>query len=248
MRSSSLPPKGELNLEGRSALVTGASRGIGAEIARSLGAVRARVALLARTRNALESLAAEIGNDSFAVPCDFTNAGSVDEAIGRVRDTLGGAPDIIVSNAGLFTIKLVEETSPEDLDAIVTTNLTTPFKIVSAFLGEMKSRGSGDIITIGSIADRHIFAGNAAYSATKFGARAIHEVLRAETRGTGVRATLISPAAVDTDIWDPIQYVGTDDRPDRTSMLPVAAVASAVIYALAQPAHVNVDELRLSRT
>jgi NADP-dependent 3-hydroxy acid dehydrogenase YdfG len=76
----------------------------------------------------------------------------------------------------------------------------------------------------------------------------MHEVLRAETRGTGVRATLISPASVDTDIWEPIQYLGTTDRPDRSSMLDATAVADAVIYAVAQPADVNIDELRLSRS
>jgi NADP-dependent 3-hydroxy acid dehydrogenase YdfG len=76
----------------------------------------------------------------------------------------------------------------------------------------------------------------------------MHEVLRAETRGTGIRATLISPAAVDTDIWEPIHYLGTTDRPDRSAMLDSSAVADAVMYALSQPADVNIDELRLSRS
>lgn len=242
------PQAEALGLEGKSAIVTGASRGIGAVITRALAQAGARVALMARTREALEILASEVGNESFAVPCDFTHVSSVANAVSHVGKTLGGPPDIIVSNAGLFTIKAVEDTSPSEFAAMVATNLTAPFAIAQAFLGEMKSRGSGHIITIGSIADRHIFAGNAAYSATKFGARAVHEVLRAETRDTGVRVTLISPAAVDTDIWDPIQYFGTDIRPDRSTMLPVAAVANAVMYAIAQPAGVNIDELRLSRS
>jgi len=75
-------------------------------------------------------------------------------------------------------------------------NLVGPFLLVRSFLGEMKKKRSGHIVTIGSVADRTIYTGNAAYSAAKFGVRAIHEVLRAELRGTGVRATLISPAAV----------------------------------------------------
>jgi len=102
-------------------------------------------------------------------------------------------------------------------------------------------------VTIGSVADRHIFAGNAAYSATKYGQRAMHEVLREETRGSGVRATLVSPAAVDTDIWEPIQYHGTDARPDRSGMLSPDSVGTAVVFAISQPSQVNVDELRLSR-
>jgi NADP-dependent 3-hydroxy acid dehydrogenase YdfG len=112
----------------------------------------------------------------------------------------------------------------------------------------MRARGSGHIVTIGSIADRHIFAGNSAYSATKYGQRALHEVLREETRGTGIRTTLISPAAVDTDIWEPIQYPGADAPPDRSGMLAPDAVAAAVLFAVMQPAGVNVDELRLSRS
>ena len=232
----------------RTALVTGASRGIGAAIARELGATGIRVALLARTRDALESLADEIGSDSVAIPCDVSSRQSVLAAVEKIRSAFGGSPDIIVSNAGLFTIKAIEETSAAEFESMVATNLTAPFALMRAFLAEMKSRGTGHIITIGSVGDRHIFAGNAAYSATKFGARAMHEVLRAETRGTGIRATLISPAAVDTDIWEPIHFLGTTDRPDRSAMLDPRAVADAVMYALSQPADVNIDELRLSRS
>src|SRR4029079_5360805 len=128
------------------------------------------------------------------------------------------------------------------------TNLAAPFSFLTAFLPAMKNRGSGHVITIGSIADRHIFPGNAAYSAAKFGSRAVHEVLRAETRGTGIRATLISPSQKDTDIWDPIQYPGTSARPDRTAMLSPDSVADAVMFALTRPREVNIEELRLSRS
>lgn len=76
----------------------------------------------------------------------------------------------------------------------------------------------------------------------------MHEVLRAETRGTGVRSTLISPASVSTDIWEPIRYHGTGDRPDRSVMLDPSSVGAAVLYAVTQPRVVNIDELRLSRS
>jgi NADP-dependent 3-hydroxy acid dehydrogenase YdfG len=231
----------------RTALVTGASRGIGAETARRLAESGVRVALAARTQSALDAIAKEIGNDSFAVPADFTSRESVAAAISKVRESFNGAPDLIVSNAGLFTIKALEQTPAPEFETMVAINLTAPFAIVQAFLAEMKSRGSGHVITIGSIADRVIFAGNSAYSATKFGARAVHEVLRAETIGTGLRATLISPAGVDTEIWEGIEYYGTDIKPDRSRMLPPKAVADAVMFAITQPADVNIDELRLSR-
>lgn len=245
---TAFPPEAdEFSLEGKSALVTGASRGIGEEIATWLALAGARVALLARSAEKLDRVAQKIGNSSFSVPCDLSDIASAEQAVSTVRERLDGAPDIIVSNAGVFTITAIEATSAQEFDTIVRTNLIGPFAIVRGFLAEMKSRGSGHIVTIGSIADRHIFPGNAAYSSTKYGTRALHEVLRAETRGTGVRATLVSPASVDTDIWEPIHYYGSDDRPDRSGMLSATAVGNAVLFAIIQPPDVNIDELRLSR-
>lgn len=237
-----------MNLDGKSALVSGASRGIGADVSRSLAAVGVRVALVSRSREKLEAIAREVGNDSFVVAADLADRTGVKAAIDQVRQTLGGGPDIIVNNAGIFAIRGIEETSTGEFDSMLGLNLSAPLAIIRAFLPDMKSRGTGHIVTIGSIADRQIFAGNAEYSATKFGARAIHEVLREETRGTGVRSTLVSPAAVDTDIWEPIHYYGSDAKPDRTKMLPGSSVASAVLYALTQPDQVNIDEIRLSRS
>jgi len=117
---------------------------------------------------------------------------------------------------------------------------------VRAFLPAMRERGSGHLDTLGSVADRNIFPGNAAYSASKYGLRALHEVLRAELRGSGVRATLVSPGPVNTELWDPID---PDNRPGftpRAQMLGAAEVADAIRWVLAAPASVNVDELRLS--
>jgi NADP-dependent 3-hydroxy acid dehydrogenase YdfG len=113
----------------------------------------------------------------------------------------------------------------------------------------MKERKSGHVVTIGSIADRHIFSGNAAYSATKYGLRAIHEVLRAELRGTGVRTTLVSPAATDTDIWNDVTVTDPVANPhSKRPMLDPDDVVGAVMFALSQPDRVNVDELRLSHS
>jgi NADP-dependent 3-hydroxy acid dehydrogenase YdfG len=235
------------SLAERTALVTGASRGIGAAIAARLAESGVRVALVARTKKALDELATQLANDSFGVECDVTDQASIDKAIATIRDTLGTAPDIVVLNAGVFVIRTIEDTSIEEFNFVVDTNLKGSFAFARAYLTDMRQRGSGHIVTVGSIADRHIFAGNAAYSASKFAGRAVHEVLRAETRGSGIRATLISPAAVDTDIWAPIQYLGTTDQPDRSTMLPATSVAEAVLFAVTQPQSVNIDELRLSR-
>ena len=112
----------------------------------------------------------------------------------------------------------------------------------------MKARRAGHIVTIGSIADRVIFPGNSAYAASKFGARAMHEVLRAEVKGSGVRATLVSPAPVNTEIWDEIDPDNKPGYTPRVDMLTPDAVAAAVEFALTRPPEVNVDELRLSRS
>jgi NADP-dependent 3-hydroxy acid dehydrogenase YdfG len=204
--------------------------------------------LLARTASALEEIASRLGGDAVAVPCDVTDAGAVTAAARRIRDELGGAPDILVNNAGLFQIKPLAAICAAEFSETIQTNLIAPFLIVREFLPAMYERGRGDVVTIGSIADRNIFPGNGAYAASKYGARALHEVLRAESRGTGVRATLVSPAGVDTALWDGVSFVGTDVPPDRGGMMQPSAVADAVLFAVTRPADVNIDELRLSRS
>jgi NADP-dependent 3-hydroxy acid dehydrogenase YdfG len=239
---------GELVLGGRTALVTGASRGIGLACARGLAAAGARVAMLARSDTTLRAAARDIGSGALAVVCDLSRPDSARAAAQEVETALGGAPDIVVNNAGLFTLAPLDATSPAEFARTVDTNLVAPFTLVHAFLPAMRARRAGHIVTIGSIADRNALPENAAYAASKFGLRALHEVLRAELRGSGVRATLVSPGPVDTPLWDPID---PDRRPGftpRAMMLAPEAVADAVLYVLTRPADVNVDELRLSRS
>jgi NADP-dependent 3-hydroxy acid dehydrogenase YdfG len=234
-------------LGGKTAVITGASRGIGAGIATALSAAGARVALIARNQSTLKERAAEI-KGSVPIAADVTDPKSVEEATARIRSELG-VPDIIVNNAGIFSVAVVEDTSGEQFANMLNTNLVAPFLFVRAFLGEMKKRGSGHIITIGSIADRTIFSGNVAYSAAKFGLRAVHEVMRTELRGTGVRTSLISPAATNTEIWNDVTVTDPVNRPhSKRPMLEPDDVVRAVIFALTQPPTVNVDELRLSHS
>ena len=235
-------------LAGRTALVTGASRGIGLAVARALASAGARVALMARTADALASAAAAIGREALAVPCDVRDGARVEAALADVRAAFGGAPDILVNNAGAFPLASVVATSPDDFAATLDANLVAPFRLVRALLPDMLARERGHVVTLGSIADRQAFPENGAYAASKFGLRGLHEVLRAELRGTGVRASLVSPGPVDTPIWDPI---GPDDRPGftpRAQMLGADAVARAILFVVTAPDELNVDELRLSRT
>jgi NADP-dependent 3-hydroxy acid dehydrogenase YdfG len=236
------------SLSGRTAVVTGASRGIGAGIAAALGAEGARVVLLARNESKLKERSASI-KGSIPIACDVTKPDSVEEAAKRIVSDLKGAPDILVNNAGIFGVSTVEETSTDFFIETINTNLVGPFLLVRSFLGEMKKRKSGHIITIGSVADRTIYTGNAAYSAAKFGSRAMHEVMRAELRGTGVRTTLISPAATDTEIWNTVSITDPAGKPHATRpMLDSDDVVRAVMFALTQPERVNIDELRLSHS
>ena len=233
-------------LSGRTAVVTGASRGIGAGIAAALADAGVRAVVIARNEAKLKERAQSIRN-SIPIACDITNPWGVERAVKRIASELGGAPDILVNNAGIFGVAQVEDTEPQFFMDTINTNLVAPFLFVRSFLGDMKKRKTGHVVTIGSVADRTIYAGNAAYSAAKFGSRAIHEVLRAELRGSGVRSTLISPAATDTEIWNAVTVTDRGGKPqDKPPMLDPADVVSAVMFALTQPDRVNIDELRLS--
>jgi NADP-dependent 3-hydroxy acid dehydrogenase YdfG len=235
------------SLDGTTAVVTGASRGIGEAVARSLAAAGARVALVARRREPLERLAAELGGGAFAVSCDLRRARPVSDAIRSITATLGGPPRILVNDAGLFRVAPLDEFAAADFEAMISVNLVASFRLIRAFLPAMRAAGSGHIVTIGSVADRSAWPGNAGYAASKYGARAVHEVLRAETRGSGVRATLVSPGATDTALWDELDPASRAKFPSPAEMLRADDVARAVLFAVTQPATVNVDELRLAR-
>jgi len=229
-------------LAGRRAVITGASRGIGFAIARQFAAAGARLTLLARDGRALAPLAAEL--DAQAVACDVGNADDVARAV----STIGDVPDILVNNAGLFQPTPLDETTPDALAAALAVNLVAPFRLVRAFLPAMRARGRGDIVSIGSIADHTAFQGNAAYGASKHALRALHDVMRIELRGTGVRVTLVSPGPVDTTLWDEINPDEHEGFTPRTKMLSPDAVAAAVLFAVSQPPEVDVELLRLSRS
>lgn len=235
-------------LAGRTALVTGASRGIGAAVARALAGAGARVVLVARSATVLERLAAELPHGALALPADLARPGAAAALAASARAALGADPDIVVHAAGTFPLAPVEETGDEALDEAFALNAIAPLRLAREVLPGMRARGSGHLVTIGSVADRAVFPANAAYAATKHAARAAHETLRAETVGSGVRATLVSPAATDTPIWDPHDPDASPHLPSRGEMLRAEDVADAVCWAVTRPAHVDVEELRLGRS
>ena len=233
-------------LAGARVVVTGASSGIGLATARRLVALGAEVALVARRAELLAREAALLGTRAFAAPCDVSDEESVHALCAALGARWPDGVTALVNNAGRFPLATVRDTTPDLFRDTLDTNLVAPFLLARALLPAMLARGTGHLVSVGSIADRTTFPENGAYAASKFGARALHEVLRAELRGTGVRATLVSPGPVDTPLWDDVD---PDTRPGftpRAAMLSPEAVADAIAYVLTQPPRVNVDELRLS--
>ncbi len=237
-----------LPLEGRSALVTGASRGIGAATARAFAALGARCVLVARGQIRLRTIAREIGLNAVAVPVDLAEADGAARVADAAMGALGAAPDIVVHAAGSFPLSALEAVTDGELDLALSLNVAAPLRLTRALLPAMRSRAAGHVVTIGSVADRQVFPSNAAYAASKHAVRAIRETLRAETRGTGIRATLISPAATDTALWDQHDPDSSAQLPSRNQMLRPEDIAEAVAWACTRPLHVDVEELRLARS
>lgn len=232
-------------LAGRSALVTGASRGIGLAVAHALAGAGARVVLNARGGPDLERAAA--ATRGVAVRGDVGSVAGVARLGEDVRAALGGDPQIVVNAAGAFLLAPIAQTEPEAFERILAVNLLGPFLLMRAFLPGMLARGSGHVVTVGSVAGRRAFAENGAYSASKFGVRGLHAVLAEELKGTGVRCTLVEPAATDTPLWDEVDRAAHPGLPRPEDMMDAAAVASAVLYAVTRPDTVAMRNLMLER-
>jgi len=226
------------------ALVTGATGGIGEAIVRRLAGDGFHVYAAGRRRARLERLAVEI--DGVALPFDVT----VEEEVDRARAVVesGGVPlSVLVNSAGVFDLASVAETGGEILSRNLDVNLGGVFHVTRAFLRGMLEAGSGLVINVGSVAGWRAFPDNAAYSASKFGMRGFHEVLLEEIRGTGVRACLLEPGAVDTSLWDPLDPDSAPDLPDRAHMLRPDDIARAACFVAGLPDDVAVPLLRIER-
>jgi NAD(P)-dependent dehydrogenase (short-subunit alcohol dehydrogenase family) len=228
-------------LAGQVALVTGASRGIGAAVAGALAAEGARVIRVARSLT-------EATTDRFQdLRCDLTDPAQVTRMASRVM-AQHGPPAVVVSNAGAFLLRLLEKTEPADLDEQLAVNIKAPFYVAKAFLPAMREARQGTFVTVGSVADHIGFPENAAYAASKYGLRGLHETLVAEYRGSGVRLTLVSPGPTDTAVWDPIDPDHREGFPARAEMLRAIDVADAIVFVATRPRNVLIDWLRLGPT
>lgn len=230
-------------MRGRVAVVTGASRGIGAAVARALAAEGATLLLVARGAAVLDEVANGLG--ARALSADVTE----EPAVARVAAAAGelGGADVVVHAAGAFELAPLVGTAVESFDRAVAVNLRAAFLLIRAFVPGMLERGRGRFVSIGSVAGRHAFPHNGAYSASKFGLRGLHAVLDAELRGSAVSATLVEPAATDTPLWDAIDFAATPGLPPRPEMLRPEAVADAVLYAITRPLDAAVHNIILDR-
>jgi len=237
------------SLRNRVAVVTGASSGIGAAVARVLNAGGARVALAARREEALLEIQAGLdsagGRKSIVAPTNVTDRDQARSLVARAEEELGPV-EILVNCAGVMYYTLMKNRREEEWERTVEANCKGALNCVGAVLPGMLQRGRGHIVTISSNAGRKVFPGLAVYSASKFFVEALSQGLRLETAGTGLKVTTIQPGNVATDLIsmsadeEALEEYG---QPGESRVLDPEDVAASVVHALVQPEHVGVNEI-----
>lgn len=189
-----------MTLEGKTALITGGSKGIGLGVAEALVDAGMNVAVTARNRGeveqAAEALSQRSGGRALGVACDVRDLEQQREAVARAVETFGGV-DALVANAGVGVNAPVDQLTPEDWHRVIDTNLTGVFYSVKAAVEELKKR-SGWLITIGSLAGTNFFPGGSAYNASKFGLAGFTQAVMLDLRHDGVKTSTIMPGSVAT--------------------------------------------------
>jgi len=186
------------DLAGKSALVTGASGGIGGAIARALHARGAAVALSGTRREALDALAGELGERAAAVPCDLADPAAAAALVGEAEAALGAGIDILVNNAGLTRDTLAMRMKDEDWDLVLQVNLTAAFRLMRAALRGMMKRRWGRIVSITSVVGATGNPGQANYVAAKAGLTGLTKALAQEVASRGITVNCVAPGFIET--------------------------------------------------
>ena len=184
----------------KSVLVTGASSGIGHDVAIAFGEQGARVAVLARRRSHLDELAKKIdkaGGQALTLDCDVTDRARVFSAVEQVKKSFGKV-DILINSAGVLIPDPVEQMRPEDLEKMMTVNLFGAVNAMQAVLPLMRRAKAGNIVNISSLAGRRGMSPLGGYCATKFALVGLTEALRVELFNTGIKVSLVMPGVIDT--------------------------------------------------
>ena len=227
----------------RTAVVTGASSGIGAATARSLAAAGFHVFCAARRTDRIEALAAEIGGT--AVACDVTS----EESVAGLAAVVGDRLDALVNNAGgAFGAGPVGEASSDDWRQMYDVNVLGLMQVTRALLPALIASGAGAILNVGSTAGRIAYEGGAGYTAAKHGTKVVTETLRLELFDQPVRVMEIAPGMVRTDEFALVRFGGDQAKADAVyagvpDPLTAEDVADAITWMVTRPPHVNIDEL-----
>ena len=225
------------------AVVTGASSGIGAATARRLAAEGFEVVAAARRRDRLEELAAGMPGIR-PVVLDVTSPESVAELAGALDDVA-----VLVNNAGgALGIEPIERADPADWQAMYETNVLGVLRVTQALLPALERGGGGHVVVTGSIAGHLVYEGGAGYTAAKHAAAALVETLRLELNGRPVRVTEVAPGMVHTEEFSLVRYRGDQAAADRVyegvaDPLTAEDVADCIAFVVTRPAHVNIDLL-----
>ena len=241
-------------LDGKVALVTGASSGIGEATALALAAEGARVAAAARRRDRLEALVKRIeerGGQALPLVVDVANEAQVREMVQRTRDTWGRV-DILVNDAGVAHLGPIDGANTQDWREMISVNLLGLMYAIHEVLPLMKTQGRGHIVNLSSVAGRTAREGSAVYNATKWGVGGFSEALRQEVEKQHIRVTLIEPGVVATEMQ---HYLTEQAATDQTLAwirsippLKVEDIAAAIVYVVTQPPQVDVNELLIRPT
>jgi NADP-dependent 3-hydroxy acid dehydrogenase YdfG len=238
------------NINGKTALITGASSGIGAAAALKLAAAGAKVGLAARRTDRLEALKAEItkkGGEALVLEMDVVDPAGVEAGVKKLADTYGSI-DILFNNAGLMPLSDVDQLKISEWHRMIDVNLKGLLNTTAAVLPQMIKQHSGHIFNTSSIAGRKVFKGLSVYCATKHAVTAFSDGLRMEVgQKHNIRVTCIQPGAVATKLYDQITDPGyrqqMDDLATQITFLQGADIADTILFAVQAPAHVNVAEL-----
>jgi NADP-dependent 3-hydroxy acid dehydrogenase YdfG len=233
-----------MSFDKRRALITGASSGIGKATALAFAKAGIDVALVSRSLDKLETVAAaarHTGVEAKAYSVDLANISQVKSKIQAIASDFGGI-DILVNNAGIAYTANLSETPLEDWQQVINLNLTSVFECIMGILPGMRDRRTGTIINVSSIAAKQSFPGWGVYSVSKAGIMALSQTLAQEERANGIRVTAICPGSVNTALWD-TETVHADF--DRTKMLTAEVVAESILHTALLPQQAVIDELIL---
>ncbi|MDX2133899.1 MAG: SDR family oxidoreductase [Saprospiraceae bacterium] len=226
----------------RITIISGASRGIGREVAAHLARENHFVMLLARNAEEINELELAIdmaGGKALSFPIDVADEGQVNEAVAAIKRDFGRI-DCLVNNAGIGLFRPFEEISSLDWDHLMEVNVKGSFLLTKAVLPVMRNAGSGHIVAITSDAARRTFPDGALYCASKHAQDAFFKTLRSEVRHDGIKVSVVMPGLVDTFFNN-----SEPGSPDRAHYLKPLDIAHAVSYILNAPEHVVIDEVVL---